>query len=330
MKYVFLLLAVLNLYSAAISAHEVRPSFLEIVQKTEDTYRVMWKVPAKGKYLRLSLYVVFPDSSKTLNTPTEEFVGGSYIKRWSIQDESGLVGKNIYITGLEATLTEALVRIEQLDGALQVERLMPDKPYLTVKKSPTFMQVVSTYFSSGVRHILGGYDHLLFLVSLLFIAGTGKRIFVTVTGFTLAHSLTLVLSTLGIVQLAIKPVEVIIALSIAFLATEIVKARRDTLTWRYPIAVSTSFGLLHGFGFAAVLREIGIPHNELAGGLLSFNLGVEVGQLIFIASVLLCVRLLRQLQAGFSLQKIEKPAAYCVGTLSCYWMIERMTGLVVS
>jgi hydrogenase/urease accessory protein HupE len=330
MKYTLLLLAFIGLFHSTANAHEVRPSFLEIVQQTEHTYQVMWKVPAKGKDLRLGLYVEFPDSSKTLNTPTQEFAGGSYIKRWTIEDPSGLIDKTITIVGLEATFTEALVRIERLDGSLQVERLMPDQPSLTVKRSPTLRQVISTYFSSGVEHILTGYDHLLFLVCLLFIAGTGKRIVVTVTGFTLAHSLTLILSALGIVQLAIKPVEIIIALSIAFLATEIVRAKRDTITWRYPISVSVSFGLLHGFGFAAVLREIGIPQTELAGGLLSFNLGVEVGQLLFITALILCVKWLAYWQPDFSLQRIEKPAAYCVGTLACYWIIERMAAVLVS
>jgi hydrogenase/urease accessory protein HupE len=327
-NFIFLLLAGFCFVSSLVNAHEVRPSFLEIVQQTEDTYRVMWKVPAKGD-LRLGLYVEFPDSTKILNTPTEVFSGGSYIKRLTIQDELGLFDKKITILGLEATLTEALVRIEHLDGTLQVERLMPDNPVLTVKRSPTLGEVVSTYFNSGVKHIWGGLDHLLFLVCLLFIAGTGKRIFITVTGFTLAHSLTLVLSALDIVQVAIKPVEVIIALSIAFLATEIIRPKRDSLTWRYPIAVSASFGLLHGFGFAAMLNEIGLPQTEVAGGLLSFNLGVEAGQLAVIAAIILGTKLLMYFQPNFSSQHFEKPAAYCVGSLACYWMIERMFVIVV-
>jgi hydrogenase/urease accessory protein HupE len=324
---VFLLLASFFFVSSSANADEIRPSFLEIVQQSEDTYQVMWKVPAKGD-LRLGLYVEFPDSTKILNTPTEVFSGSSYITRLTIQEESGLYDKKITILGLESSLTEALVRIEHLDGSLQIERLMPYDPKLIVKRSASLSEVVFTYFNFGVKHIWGGLDHLLFLVCLLFIAGTGKRIFITVTGFTVAHSLTLVLSALGIVQVAIKPVEVIIALSIAFLATEIIRPKKDTLTWRYPIAVSASFGLLHGFGFAAMLNEIGLPQTEVAGGLLSFNLGVEAGQLAVIAAIILGTKLVMYFQPKLSSQHLEKPAAYCVGSLACYWMIERMAVII--
>jgi hydrogenase/urease accessory protein HupE len=192
--------------------------------------------------------------------------------------------------------------------------------------------VARDYLALGVRHILEGYDHLLFLVCLMLIAGTGRRILITITGFTIAHSLTLALSALGLVHVPVAPVEAAIALSIVFLALEIVRGDRASLSYRYPIAVSSSFGLLHGFGFAAVLGETGLPQTEIPAALLFFNLGVELGQLIFVVGMILVYQLARlgmRTTAGTDLpldrlRPWEVPAAYAVGILASFWMIQRV------
>ncbi|WAT19373.1 HupE/UreJ family protein [Aurantiacibacter sp. MUD11] len=182
------------------------------------------------------------------------------------------------------------------------------------------------FLGLGVEHILIGFDHLLFVAGLIFIAGTWRRVLVTITGFTLAHSVTLALSALDIVRLPIAAIEAVIALSIVFLAVEIVKGRRDTLTWRRPVVVAAAFGLLHGFGFAAVLREIGLPDEGFAAALLAFNVGIEIGQVIFAALVLGVIALLERFGPKASATNVPRFAGYGVGILATYWMIERLAG----
>jgi len=320
---------ILSLFISPSYGHEIRPSYLELVQQSEDTYTVLWKVPAKGNSLRLGLYVKFADDVENVTDTIEYFSTGSYITQWRIRHDRALVNTIITIEGLQSTFTEVLVRIEHQDGSVQVSRLMPDKPSVLVEASPTAGQVAQTYTSLGIKHILLGADHLLFLVCLLLIAGTAKRILITITGFTLAHSVTLVLSALGIINLNVAAVEAIIALSVVFLATEVVKGKRDTLTWNYPVSVSASFGLLHGFGFAAVLKEIGLPQTELATGLLFFNIGVEIGQLIFVIAVILAIKILMHLKFDIQQSVVRKPIAYCVGTLASFWLLERSESFIM-
>ena len=319
----------LVLFISPSYAHEVRPSYLELIQQSEDTYAVLWKVPAKGDSLRLSLTVRFADNVKNVTQAIEYFSNGSYIKRWKISHDQALINTTINIEGLQSTFTEVLVRIEQLDGSVQVSRLMPDNPSVLVEASPTAVQVANTYTRLGIKHILMGVDHLLFLVCLLLIARTTSRILITITGFTLAHSATLVISALGIVRLNVAAVEAIIALSIVFLATEIAKGKRNTLSWNYPVSVSVSFGLLHGFGFAAVLNEIGLPQAELATGLLFFNVGVEIGQLVFVVAVMLGIKILMHLKFNIQQPIVQKSIAYSVGSLASFWLLERSESFMV-
>ena len=231
--------------------------------------------------------------------------------------------------------TDVLVRIQRLDGTSETERLNATSTSFVVKGTPQFWGVVKTYLTFGVEHILEGFDHLLFVACLIFIAGTWRRILLTITGFTLAHSVTLTLAGLELVRLPIPPIEAVIALSIVFLAREITLDRRDTLTWRYPIAVSATFGLLHGFGFASALADIGLPQTEIPAALLAFNVGVEIGQLIFVTAVLLIVWLITQCVSTLKgksvnwLRKIEKPLEYAVGSTAMFWTLERVSGFWV-
>jgi hydrogenase/urease accessory protein HupE len=182
-----------------------------------------------------------------------------------------------------------------------------------------------------MQHIWQGNDHLLFIACLVLIAGSWRRILITITGFTLAHSITLALAALELVRVPVPPVEAVIALSIVFLAREIALDRRDTLTWRHPIAVSSSFGLLHGFGFASALSDIGLPQTEIPAALLAFNVGVEIGQVVFVATILsifwLVTQSLKKLKFDSVnwLLNIEKPMAYTVGTITMFWTVERIS-----
>lgn len=180
-----------------------------------------------------------------------------------------------------------MIKYRANNGEQHTRLLKPNENNWSIPDAETPSRIAWDYTVLGLQHILAGFDHLLFLLCLLLVAGSWKRVLVTITGFSVAHSLTLVLSALEWVRLPLPPVEAVIALSIIFLATEIIKDNRETLTWRYPVAVSSSFGLLHGFGFAAALADIGLPQTELITGLLFFNVGVEVGQVFFASAVLI-------------------------------------------
>jgi hydrogenase/urease accessory protein HupE len=332
------LLIILSFSSA--QADEYRPAFLELKQTSSDEFSVLWKVPVMGG-LRLSLYARFAEDVEITTPARGSMVGGAYIERYNIRREGGLGNGEIFIEGLTGLSTDALVRIESLDGSTEVARLAAANPSFVVQGSLTRMEVASTYTLFGIEHILEGVDHLLFVACLILIAGTGRRILITISGFTIAHSITLTLAALNLVRLPIPPIEAVIALSIVFLAREIALERRDTLTWRYPITVSASFGLLHGFGFASALGEIGLPQTEIPAALLAFNLGVEIGQILFVCSIMSCVWSVSKLAslAGTTrnsaigtdgnmqplvwLQTLEKPMAYVVGSVTIIWTIER-------
>jgi len=307
-----------------------RPAYLEIRQTADEEFDVLWKVPARGADQRLGLYLDFPEDIKTTRQVRTTFVGSAFIETSSITRRGGLAGAKINIDGLTRASTEVLVRIERLDGSTEVARLTPATPWFVVSRAPQFWEVAQTYVVFGMQHIWQGTDHLLFVACLILIASTWRRILVTITGFTLAHSVTLTLAALELVRVPVPPVEAVIALSIVFLAREIALDRRDTLTWNYPIAVSASFGLLHGFGFASALADIGLPQTEIPAALLSFNIGVEIGQIVFVAVIIGLVRAISLVLKKLAIERddwlrlIEKPIAYGVGGVTMMWTIERV------
>jgi hypothetical protein len=313
-------------FSPIVQAHEVRPAYLQLRQTRVDTFDVLWKVPAIGDNLRLGLYVRFPESCEIDSEPTGMFVGNAYVERLTVRDPKSLVGSTIHIDGLRTTLTDVLVRIERLDGTTQVARLMPEFPSLLVEASPSVWQVAWTYLVLGVEHILGGIDHILFVLALMLIVGRHWGLLIkTITAFTVAHSITLALATLGLVHVPQAPVEAVIALSIMFVASEILHTRagRPGLTARAPWVVAFLFGLLHGFGFASALSEIGLPQNSIPLALLLFNVGVEIGQLVFVGIALSIISLVL-------LVKLPVPAwtrllpPYAIGTVAVFWLIQRV------
>jgi hydrogenase/urease accessory protein HupE len=247
------------------------------------------------------------------------------VYRWTLGCETPLSGKPISIEGLEKTLTDVLVRIERQDGSTITQRLSPANNEFTVAASESTWQIAATYLGLGVEHILLGIDHLLFVLALLLIVGNWRVLLATITAFTVAHSITLAAATLGYVHVPQQPVEAVIALSILFLASEIMHMRRGKpgLARRWPWLVAFIFGLLHGFGFAGALTEVGLPENAIPLALLFFNIGVEVGQLLFVGSMILLYRLWRMttLQPTPWIQALP---VYVIGSVAAYWTIERV------
>lgn len=325
------LVSVLILFGMAASsqAHELQPGYLELRLIDKDLYSVTWKVPAtRGRPMAMT-----PTLPENCNPPSPgqlAWDGSAYVARWNAHCPGGLEGGLIQIKGLDKTSTDVLVRFDFADGANEAHRLTPDNPSFTVPTQPNPFEVTRTYTILGIQHILEGVDHLLFVACLMLVAGISRKLVITITGFTIAHSVTLALATLDIVRIPVPPIEAAIALSIVFLATEIARRKPNSLTYKYPVAVSASFGLLHGFGFAAVLNQIGLPKSDVSLALLFFNIGVELGQLLFIASLIVVYKLLiytiKALSNNFviAFAKFETPAAYVIGILACYWTLQRI------
>jgi hydrogenase/urease accessory protein HupE len=310
-------------------AHEVRPAYLELRQSGPETYDVVWKVPGRGEAERFGIDVVLPAGSVNVTPPRGVFADNAFVERWRVTRAGGMTGGTIAVDGLASTVIDVLVRMERLDGTTQVARLTPWSPSVVVEGTPSRLRVATTYLRLGVEHILFGVDHLLFVLALLILVQGRRRLLATVTAFTLAHSLTLAGATLGLVRVPPRPVEAVIALSIVFVACEIVRGRegRPGLTAERPWVVAFTFGLLHGFGFAGALREVGLPQQAIPVALLFFNVGVEVGQLLFIASVLALAAVARRIERALALPRPAwawRVPAYAIGTIAAYWTIGRV------
>ncbi len=319
----------LGLLSSVSQAHESRPFFIEITGMEGNGYKVQWRVPeslAPNNIPTLTL----PSQCESL-TPPASF---SYVGQALYRCEVPIAGQELSIRypGYNPSVS-TLIKYRNANGEQHTQLLAPDERRWQVPDAETRAGVAWDYTVLGVEHIWAGVDHLLFVLCLLWIAGSLKRILVTITGFTVAHSLTLALSALEWVRLPVPPVEAAIALSIVFLASEIVKGPRQNLTWRYPIAVSSSFGLLHGFGFAAALSEVGLPQTELLTGLLFFNVGVEIGQVVFAAAVIGLVGLLTRVMGSPLGQTgnhwARQTVSYGIGGIAAFWLVERCVGFVV-
>jgi hydrogenase/urease accessory protein HupE len=288
---------------------------------------VLWKVPALGD-MRLSIHPQFPEHCTPASEPVALQSDSAYIERTAIACKGGLVGRSIGIGGLAATMTDVLVRSVRADGSVQVARLTPSMPAFVLEAVPGPLQVARTYTVLGVEHILGGVDHLLFVLGLLLLTRGVWPLMKTITAFTVAHSITLAAATLGWVQVPQRPVEAVIALSILFLASELAKPPDGYtgLMERYPWIVAFSFGLLHGFGFAGALREVGLPVSDIPMALFTFNAGVEIGQLLFVGIVLLAIAGLRRCSPRIPRWARVAPA-YGIGTMAAFWWLQRMAAL---
>jgi len=313
------------LFSSAFS-DEIRPSFLELTQKSETSYKVLWKKPSQGEAKNpLKLEPLFPKSAKILGVKKIGRTNTAMIESYVIEEAEALINKEITIVGLEATSSDVLVRIHYLDGETEFIRVLPEHPTFSLSHQSGFYNMASTYFVLGVEHILEGYDHLLFVLALLLLVGNIRLLIWTITAFTLAHTITLILASLDKIQLSGKAVEAIIALSIVFVAAEVVYAMRgrEHLAKKYPWLIAFGFGLIHGLGFAGALKEIGLPQTEIVPSLIFFNVGVEVGQLIFVSAVLIFVWLFKKFVTK-NVYIYKMAVAYTIGIVAMVWFLQRI------
>jgi hydrogenase/urease accessory protein HupE len=322
---IFLLLLVPLFAAGPVAADELRPAYLDIRETAADEFAVVWKVPALGDR-RLGIYVRMPASCRPKAEPIRTMQAGSFFERWNVGCAGGLKGREISIDGLSSSVTDTLARIAYRDGTTEVARITPDSPTILVAGAQSRFEVVNTYLLLGIDHILTGFDHLLFVLALLLLIGDLWMLAKTITAFTIAHSITLAGATLGYFSLPQKPVEAAIALSIAFVASELIKikAGERRLSQDYPWIVAFAFGLLHGFGFAGALKETGLPQLDIPLALLMFNVGVEAGQLLFVAAILVVVRAATALIA-LPVVPARLAAAYLIGSISMVWFVTRVT-----
>lgn len=311
---------------AELSAHESRPLFIEINEIKPDVFSQTLKAPRSLPDFNVPNLKI-PAGCKADGEMITAFTSESYIKKSKFNCGNSISEKKLQIEYpvLNPSIT-TIINISLLNGEKHRKLLKAGELSWTVPQKEERGQIAKEYTLLGMTHIWDGIDHLLFLLCLVFIATTPRRILITVTGFTVAHSITLVLSTLGIVKLPLPPVEAAIALSIVFVASEIAKGKKDTLTYKYPVTVSSSFGLLHGFGFASVLSSSGLPQTELPVSLLFFNVGVEIGQVLFILAVMFVLFILDKTLSIHikNLFKYDRLAAYMIGSAASFWMFQRI------
>ncbi len=323
MKKKVLLVLLLLFASYQVWSHEIRPAYLQIIQIDENSYEVYWKIPRMGDAIPKIQPIFHPSFSiELLKNPN--LTPDSVIYSYKISSEEILQGTILTIEGLNKTLIDVLVNVTYLNGQKVTLMLQPDRDSSIIPGKTSTYDVIKTYSKLGVEHILLGIDHLLFVLALIMITKGKWRILKTITAFTLAHSITLSLAALGYVNFPTPPVEAVIALSIVFLAVEIVKNinGKETLTSQKPWLVAFTFGLLHGFGFAGALADIGLPQQDIPWALAFFNVGVEIGQIVFVLVVLTFIKLL-------SYKKnwpvfIKKIPAYAIGSMAAFWLIERI------
>jgi hydrogenase/urease accessory protein HupE len=336
LRLLLLAVAVAIALARPAAAHESRPVFLGLVQQDETLWRVTWTRPMRGERV-LGLTPRLPASCAAEGESVAIQDGLSSVEIWSVRCPADLDGAALSVDGLDGTLTDVLVRIEHANGQVQIDRLTPGAPSVDIAPNVGALAVAKTYTVLGIEHIAFGWDHLLFVALLVLISGTLRRILWSVTGFTVAHSITLALATFGVIDVPVPLVEALIALSIAVLAAEIAIGDQRSLAWKAPGIVASAFGLLHGLGFASALRETGIPQHEVPLSLLFFNVGVELGQLACVAALLLAFaawRLVVRREAGerravpLVTRDMVYGVVYPIGILAGFWTVERTLSFV--
>ncbi len=319
------LLFIFVLTTFAVSAHEVRPAYFSVTQLTDSTYQVVWKIPAMGNAIP-KIYPVLPENWEIIDEQSN-LLPGNLRRTYIVQINNGIEGNLLFFDGQNKTLIDVLVAITKSNGVQYSAMIKPSNPSYLIPVTPDRFSVIKTYLLLGFEHILLGIDHLLFVLALLLLTKGFRRIVKTITAFTIAHSITLSFAALGFVGLPGAPVEAVIALSIVFLAVELVHYLdgRKGLTVRYPWIVAFTFGLLHGFGFAGALVDLGLPQIDIPWALLFFNVGVEFGQLAFVIVALGVIWLLGKIKINWP-KWIQKVPPYAIGCMASFWMIERVWG----
>ena len=307
--------------------HNIKPAYLEVNAQSNNSYAIKWKVPLAKDPKVVTLKPDFPKGCKE-QTGSRYSVEDKMLKLsyWNLTCEEGLIGKVIHIDGLDQSMMDVLVHVHNGKDFSYVKRLTSTTNQFKVLPSPSRWTIIESYLPLGIKHILIGFDHLLFVLGLILIISRAKVLFLTISSFTLAHSITLGLTTLGVVYPSSTLIEVLIALSIVILAVEVIYSFHGKygLFARYPWMIAFLFGLIHGFGFASVLIELGIPQSYLLTALISFNVGIELGQLLFISFLLGCYLLLSKYLPSKKLLEGKIILTYFIGMMASYWLIERV------
>jgi hydrogenase/urease accessory protein HupE len=330
----WIIAAILTLgFGGAALSHALQPGYLELRLVDADLYAVLWKVPAVGGR-PMAISAELPQQCEPRTPGGSTWDGVAHVHRFRARCTGGIEGGTIYIAGLAETNTDVLVRFDLAGGENLTHRLTAGDPSFTVPSTPSSLAVVRTYTMLGIEHILLGIDHLAFVLALLLIVRGARKTIATVTAFTIAHSITLAGATLGFVQIPGPPIEATIALSIVFVAAEILRGQRGNpgLTEQYPWVVAFTFGLLHGFGFAAALIEVGLPSSSIPVALLFFNVGVEIGQLLFIACMFVTFALAKKIAEHIAALRPGRPwrslasalPPYTIGSFAVFWLIQRI------
>ena len=321
----YMAVVLLGLSTTPVNADEIRPALLDIKEQSTGLFAVTWKVPTRGDKI-LAIAAQLPSSLELVGSPTVKDLPGARIEHAIYKNNhESLTGQTILIDGLAALQTDVLLLIQLQDGTQHSAILRPASPEFTIPLEASKLQVAGDYWRMGTIHILEGLDHLLFVLALMLIVSGFGSLLKAVTAFTVAHSITLALATLGLVHVPSAPTEAIIALSILFLASEIIHKNKGAtgLTERFPWLIAFIFGLFHGLGFAGALSEIGVPQHEVPLALLMFNVGVETGQIMFIVVVIALWSLLRSLFVGLS-QGAWRVMPYAIGSVAAFWTIDRV------
>ncbi len=313
-------------------AHEVRPGYIEITEVARDSFDIVWKQPVRSAGANavagLGLRPVFPENCARLGDSRMRRLPGALVEKFSLTCDGGLFGQSIGVEGLQRTITDVLVQLALIDGGRYSLRLTADVPVQTFSGGGTFLMA---YFGLGVEHLVFGLDHILFVLGLVLLVQGWRSLIYVITAFTLAHSLTLGLSMLGRISAPSAVVEAIIALSILFVAIELLQPpeKRSALAARYPQAMAFGFGLLHGFGFAGVLGEIGLPRDVELAALALFNIGLEVGQLLVVAAMVLFMRFVKPALLAHEkwAPALQQVPIIAIGGISVYWLLDRLAGL---
>jgi hypothetical protein len=309
--------------AAAADAHESRPAYLQITETATGRYEVLWRTPMLSG-MRMPVVLKLPDQARNVTQPTLRYLPDSLIERRVVEANSGLAGTRVEFVGLQATITDVLVRVRLRDGSDASTLVRPSQPWIDIARSRGTLETAGSFIAHGIQHISLGVDHLLFVLGLLLIVKDRWMLLKTITAFTVAHSITLAVATFGYAAAPVAPLNAAIALSILFLGPEIVRTWRGetSFTIRHPWVVAFFFGLLHGFGFAGALTGAGLPAKDLPLALLSFNMGVEIGQVGFVLLVVLLERSFRQLLIRWP-EWMEAVPGYAVGSLGAFWTIQR-------
>lgn len=329
-KLLFIFIAFFSLLIPQMAkAHEVRPALLKLTEISEYRYLVIWRIPAL-KDRQINIGVDFPAQCSENKTNDLIFSKGAATHNFIVECPFEIAGKEIHITNLAATMLDVMVNIDFLDGQKLHHLIRPVDPTYLIPKTDNKIEIMGNYIMLGIEHILAGWDHLLFVMGLVLLLQRWRPILGAVSGFTVAHSITLCLLALGYIQISVAAVETIIALSIVILAVEILKNRtgdQKSLIVSRPWLICGLFGLFHGLGFASALAQYGLPEHARIISLISFNIGVEIGQVLFMSSLLACALLLRFLPPKIT-RIAQLGSIWFIGTMGAYWFIERFLGIL--